>query len=63
MNKIKEICEKYKISHRKIAILTGFSIEHVQRVNTGKRRLTKVFERSLINLEICLENKFIEIPK
>lgn len=60
---IKAICKKYKISHRQLAILMGYHRDTIQKVNTGKRKMTAHFSMILESVERSLKNGDIKIPK
>jgi len=56
---IKEVCVNLGLSHRQLAEKLGSTREHVQRMNTGKRKITKATAKMLekINKEGDIENK------
>lgn len=60
---IKEICDKYGISHRQLGILMGYSGDHIQHLNTGKSLMTEDFKASLEEKEKLLAQGSINIPK
>lgn len=63
MNKIKEICDKYGITHRVLGIMTGYSESHIQKVATGKRPIIPRLEHFLDGIIKGLEHGDIKIPE
>lgn len=66
MNKIKtikEICDKYHLSHRQLGILMGYHRQHIQKIGVGKRRMTDRFATRLEEIASCLRNGNVKIPE